>query len=91
MLSDTVESAVRSLAEVTPTKIEAVVHNMAMRRLQDGQFDECDLSLRELSQIEASISKTLAAHHHSRIAYPQPPDAPLEDESQAEQPEQEDD
>ncbi len=84
MLVDTSESAVRSLAEVTLTKIEAVVHNMAMKRLQDGQFDECDLSLRELSQIEASISKTLAAHYHGRIAYPHPPDVPAETESQTE-------
>jgi putative nucleotidyltransferase with HDIG domain len=78
MLSDVVEGAVRSMPEVTPTKIETVVHNMAMRRLQDGQFDECDMSLRELSQIEASMSKTLAAHYHSRIAYPKAPDEPLE-------------
>ncbi len=90
MLADTVESAVRSLPEVTPMKIEAVVHNMAMKRLQDGQFDECDLSLRELSQIEASISKTLAAHYHGRIAYPKPPDVPPETQSQAEQLEQKD-
>jgi hypothetical protein len=83
MLADTIEGAVRSLPEVTPTKIEAVVHTMSMRRLQDGQFDECDLSLRELSQIEASISKTLAAHHHGRIAYPKPPDAPEEVKSHA--------
>jgi putative nucleotidyltransferase with HDIG domain len=76
MLGDTVEGAVRSLTEATPTKIEAVVHNMAMKRLQDGQFDECDLSLRELSQIETSISKTLAAHYHGRIAYPKAPDVP---------------
>ena len=74
MLADTVEGAVRSLPEVTPTKIEAVVHNMSMKRLQDGQFDECDLSLRELSQIETSMSKTLTAHYHSRIAYPKAPD-----------------
>jgi membrane-associated HD superfamily phosphohydrolase len=74
MLADTVEGAVRSLPDVTPTKIETVVHNMAMKRLQDGQFDECDLSLRELSQIETSMSKTLAAHHHGRIAYPKAPD-----------------
>ena len=78
MLGDTVEGAVRSLTEVTPTKIEAVVHNMAMKRLQDGQFDECDLSLRELSQIETSISKALAAHYHGRIAYPKAPDVPEE-------------
>jgi hypothetical protein len=41
-----------------------------MKRLQDGQFDECDLSLRELSLIEASMVKTLAAHYHGRVAYP---------------------
>jgi len=78
MLTDAVEGAVRSVTDVTPTRIEAVVHNMAMKRLQDGQFDECDLSLRELSQIGVSISKTLAAHYHSRIAYPKRPDVPGE-------------
>jgi len=76
MLADTVEGAVRSLADVTPTKIEAVVHNMAMKRLQDGQFDECDMSLKELSLIEASITKTLSAHYHGRIAYPKAPNIP---------------
>ena len=45
MLADIVEGAVRSLGEVTLTRIEAVIHNMAMKRLQDGQFDECDLTL----------------------------------------------
>jgi putative nucleotidyltransferase with HDIG domain len=89
MLADTVEGAVRSLSEVTATKIEAVVHNMAMKRLQDGQFDECDLSLRELSQIETSISKTLAAHYHGRIAYPQAPDIPHDAQSGPEQSKQE--
>jgi putative nucleotidyltransferase with HDIG domain len=88
MLADTVEGAVRSLPEITPMKIEAVVHNMAMKRLQDSQFDECDLSLRELSQIEASISKTLAAHYHGRIAYPKAPDLPENLQSPSEQIEQ---
>jgi cyclic-di-AMP phosphodiesterase PgpH len=78
MLSDAVESAVRSLSEATPTKIEAVVHNMAMKRLQDGQFDECDLSLRELSLVEVNMAKSLSAHHHIRIAYPKPPEMPFE-------------
>ena len=75
MLSDASEGATRSMGgDITVGKIETVVHNMAMRRLQDGQFDECDLSLRELSLIEASITKTLVAHYHGRIAYPNPPD-----------------
>jgi hypothetical protein len=76
MLADTVEGAVRSLPEVTPMKIEVVVHNMAVKRLQDSQFDECDLTLRELSQIESSLTKSLTAHYHGRITYPEPPDAP---------------
>jgi putative nucleotidyltransferase with HDIG domain len=76
MLADAVEGAVRSLSDVTLAKCETVVHNIAMRRLQDGQFDECDLTLRELSQIEASMSKALAAHYHGRVAYPTAPDAP---------------
>ena len=75
MLADAVESATRSLSDVTLAKVEAVVHNIAMKRLEDGQFDECDLTLRELSQIEASMSKSLAAHYHGRIAYPTAPDA----------------
>ncbi|MBN2128468.1 MAG: HD domain-containing protein, partial [Sedimentisphaerales bacterium] len=77
MLADAVEGATRSLSDVTPTKVETVVHNIAMRRLQDGQFDECDLTLRELSQIETSMSKSLAAHYHGRIAYPTAADEPL--------------
>jgi putative nucleotidyltransferase with HDIG domain len=77
MLADAVESAVRSLPDVTLARIETVIHNIAMRRLQDGQFDECDLTLRELSRIEASMSKSLAAHYHGRIAYPSAADEPL--------------
>ncbi|MCK4886557.1 MAG: HDIG domain-containing protein [Planctomycetes bacterium] len=76
MIADAIEGAARSLAEITPTKIETVVHNIAMKRLQDGQFDECDLTLCELSKIEAALSKALAGHYHGRIAYPQRVDTP---------------
>jgi len=85
MLADSAEGAVRSLPEITPTRIEAVVHNMAMKRLQDGQFDECDMTMRELSQIEASLSAALVAHYHSRIAYPKRPDMPADYEEKPEQ------
>ncbi len=74
MLADAVESATRTLTEPTPAKIETLVHNIAMKRLQDGQFDESDLTLRELSQIEAAMVKSLAAQYHGRIAYPKAPE-----------------
>jgi membrane-associated HD superfamily phosphohydrolase len=64
---------------------------MAMKRLQDGQFDECDLSLRELSQIEISLSKALAAHYHGRIAYPKVSDVPEETSTENEKSKQDSD
>ncbi|MCP4453800.1 MAG: HDIG domain-containing protein [Planctomycetes bacterium] len=76
MLADSVEGAVRSLGEVSPAKVETVIHNISMKRLQDGQFDECDITLRELSQVEKAMSMALAAHYHGRIAYPKSPDDP---------------
>jgi hypothetical protein len=74
MLSDACESACRSIPELTPTRAEVLVHTIAMKRLQDGQFDECDLTLKELSRIEEALAKSLAAHHHGRIPYPKQTD-----------------
>jgi len=70
MLTDAVESATRAVKDPTPSRIENVVHTVGMRRLQDGQFDECDLTMRELGLIEESLVKSLCAVYHSRIAYP---------------------
>ncbi|RMD63920.1 MAG: HDIG domain-containing protein, partial [Planctomycetota bacterium] len=45
MLADAVESAARTMKDPSPKRIEALVHELAMKRLHDGQFDECDLTL----------------------------------------------
>jgi putative nucleotidyltransferase with HDIG domain len=70
MLADAVESCCRAMAEPTPSRIEAVVHDLAMKRLHDGQFDECDLSMRDLERIERSLAKTLLGIYHGRLTYP---------------------
>jgi putative nucleotidyltransferase with HDIG domain len=70
MLADAVESAARSMSEPTGARVEALVHELSMKRLLDGQFDECDLTMRELELIERSMMKTLLAIYHGRIAYP---------------------
>jgi hypothetical protein len=70
LLCDSIEAAARTLAEPTPVRIEQMVHQMANKRLMDGQFDECNLTLQELHKIEQSITKTLAAIYHGRIKYP---------------------
>ena len=46
---------------------------MANKRLMDGQYDQCNLTLKELNQIEKSVTKTLCAIYHGRIAYPKQP------------------
>ena len=70
MICDGVEGAVRSLPEPTPGRIESIVHQVLSDRLHDGQFDDCDITLRELHLVEESLVKTLCSIYHSRIAYP---------------------
>jgi len=70
MLSDAVESASRALTEPTPARIASLVHDLAMKRLLDGQFDECGLTLEELEIIESSLVKSLTAVYHGRVKYP---------------------
>jgi len=70
MLADGVEGATRSLAEPTAGRIESIVHQIVKKRLDDGQLDNCDITMRELHVVEESLVKSLCAIYHSRIAYP---------------------
>jgi putative nucleotidyltransferase with HDIG domain len=70
MLSDAAESASRALTEPTPARIQSLVHDLAMKRLLDGQFDECGLTLEELELVEESLVKSLTAVYHGRVKYP---------------------
>jgi len=70
MICDAVESAVRAMPEPNATRVENLVHDLTMKRLHDGQFDECDLTFKDLEMIERSLTKTLLGIYHGRIAYP---------------------
>lgn len=71
-VADSVEAAVRSMKDPTPEKIKHLVHAIAQDKLQDGQFDECDLTIQELHTIEQVFCETLNGTFHSRIEYPEP-------------------
>jgi hypothetical protein len=71
MLADAVESASRALQEPTPKRIERLVHDITLKKLLDGQFDESGLTLNDIRIIEKSLVKSLTAIHHVRIAYPE--------------------
>ncbi|HEX4123676.1 MAG TPA: HDIG domain-containing protein [Tepidisphaeraceae bacterium] len=70
MLADAVESACRAMQEPTAARVETLVHELAMKRLLDGQFGECDLTMRDLETMERSMVKTVLSIYHGRIAYP---------------------
>jgi putative nucleotidyltransferase with HDIG domain len=71
MVSDAVESASRTLSEPTPARIEGLVRDLINKRLHDGQFDECGLTLREISEIRESLIKSLIGIYHGRVKYPE--------------------
>ncbi|UCE58380.1 MAG: HDIG domain-containing protein [Phycisphaerales bacterium] len=83
MLADGVESAVRALQEPTVGRIESVVHQIVTARLNDGQFSDCDMTMREIKLVDDALVKGMCSIYHGRVAYPKaakPSDAPAEQE-----------
>lgn len=72
MIADSCEAAVRSISKPNANRIEAMVRKIIRERLNDGQFDECNLTLRELTQIGDVYTRILSSMFHSRIEYPEP-------------------
>jgi len=71
MLADGVEASVRSLTARDEPAIRAMVSRIMEERVNDDQFDECDLTLRDLERIREAFVGQLLGMYHSRIAYPQ--------------------
>ncbi|WP_342598427.1 HD family phosphohydrolase [Psychrobacillus sp. FSL H8-0483] len=69
-VADSVEAAVRSMKEPNAEKIQKLIQSIIKDKILDGQFDECDLSLREIKKMEESFCSTMNGTFHSRIEYP---------------------
>jgi len=70
MVCDAVEAASRTLIEPTPAKIRAMIQTIVDDCLRDGQFDECDLTMRDLAMIVDTLERTVTTMYHHRIDYP---------------------
>lgn len=70
MLADSVESAARSLKNLTPDQFEEVVERVFRQKIEDHQLEECSLTLKDLKLAARSFVRTLCAVHHLRPAYP---------------------
>ena len=70
MLADSCEAAARSLARPDPENIRAIVIKIVDAIVTDGQLDECDLTMQELTTIREAVIGSLTAIYHARIDYP---------------------
>ena len=71
MLADSVEAAVRSMTDKTEGKIEGYIRKIIKDKLDDGQFDLCNLTLRDMDNIAKAFMKVLSGCFHEREEYPQ--------------------
>jgi putative nucleotidyltransferase with HDIG domain len=69
MLADSVEAAARTLSRPTPNRVEQLVKSIIRAKLDDGQLDLSNLTLRDLDKIAASFCRMLAGFYHLRVDY----------------------
>jgi putative nucleotidyltransferase with HDIG domain len=70
MLADAVEAASRVLKEPTSSRIEALVDKIINHIFIDGQLDDCELTLKDISLIKKHFTYILTGIFHRRIDYP---------------------
>jgi len=70
MLADTIEAAVRSMADPTPQAIERFIERLVRGKIEDGQLSHSPLSLHDIDGISEAFSNVLSGVFHERIEYP---------------------
>ncbi len=70
MLCEAIEAGTRSIQNPTPQKFHQFIDMIFDKRLKDGQLDECDLTIKELSKMRHAFVPILFGMYHLRIEYP---------------------
>lgn len=70
MLADAIEASTRTIEDPSPQKLEQKIRDVIRNRFMEGELDECDLTLKDLTKIKESFLKILMGIHHHRIKYP---------------------
>lgn len=70
MMADSSEAAVRSIKDLTKDKIEDMVRKVVKSKIENGQFEECNITLNEIEIIINSFINILTGIYHDRIEYP---------------------
>ena len=77
MLADASEATVRASADRSAERIREIIQGVIRERIDEGELDECDISLRDLRVVEELYTTTLTAVYHPRVEYPQPTEREL--------------
>jgi len=70
MLADIIEATSRSMTDQTVDALADMIHKTIQGRFNEGQFSECDLSIRELFKLEKAFLHSLDGTYHTRVKYP---------------------
>ena len=70
MLCDTLEAASRTLKDYTPKSISSLVEGVVRSKMEAGQFEDADITLRELNTIKSVMKDYIQQIHHARVVYP---------------------
>ncbi|MEA4883481.1 MAG: HDIG domain-containing protein [Clostridia bacterium] len=70
MLADSTEAAVRALPNPSQWRINNTVKKIVKDKLNDGQLDECELTLKDLNAMETAFMGVLSGVYHERVEYP---------------------
>ena len=70
MLCDTLEAASRTLKDYSPGTVSALVENIFKSKMSDGQFEDADISLKDLNTVKNVLKSYLQQVYHARIEYP---------------------
>lgn len=71
MICDTSEAAIRAMDEPDGDKVDKLLQKLIYERLQSGQFDNCEITIRELNSIRETIINAYGGLFHKRIKYPE--------------------
>ena len=71
MICDSVEAASRTLKEYTPASFDKFVEDMVAAKDKSGQFENAEITIRELNIVKATLKTYLQQLYHERVEYTQ--------------------
>ena len=69
MMADSAEASARSIKNPTAENIDVLIERVINKQIEDGQFVNADITLKEITQLKKLFKKKLVNIHHARVEY----------------------